>query len=210
VVKAGTVTAKHQEIFQAAIKVFREKGYNGASLRDIAQEVGLLKGSLYYYINGKEDLLMQILTFAIDTVSQRLRLIMQQTTDPIEKARQAVINHVLTVIEFSDAVTVFLNEWKFLDQEAHRSYFAKIRDYEQLFQSCLEGASAEVPPCDLRVAGLTILGMCNSVLTWFNPKGYYSPRQIAELYADYAVEGILGLPKIGRTDQSGQTKRGSK
>lgn len=194
--KAQPDSKKAAEVLRAATRVFREKGYHAATVGDIAAEVGMLKGSLYYYISKKEDLLHQILDFAITVLRDRLIDIMASTPEPRERVRLAVQSHVLTALEFRDEVAVFLRERHVLDQARHYDYFAKTSDYERLFRRCIDegirsGAFAET---DTSLAMLTILGMCNGVLTWFDPKGRLSAEEIASAYGVWAVDGILRTP----------------
>ena len=79
--KPRAVSAREEEILAAAARIFREKGYHGASVRDIAESVGLLKGSLYHYIRSKEELLARLFEGALeDTVDDLERIASRKGT----------------------------------------------------------------------------------------------------------------------------------
>src|ERR1700730_12578372 len=101
-------TNKQTEIALAAVKLFEQKGYHATSVQDIADEVGLQKGSLYHYIHSKEDLLLQIAHQAITEFNQRLERILEADIPARAKLVQAIENHLTVSISNLQTTTVLL------------------------------------------------------------------------------------------------------
>src|SRR3989304_7631004 len=96
---------REEEILRQAAKVFKEKGYHGASVQDIADAVGMQKGSLYYHIESKEDLLFRVMDRGMGTVLAPLEEVARLTESPVAKLRLAVENHVRLLTQNLDALT---------------------------------------------------------------------------------------------------------
>src|SRR5438874_13758306 len=110
---AGEAQPREQQVRAAALRLFRDKGYHATSMRDIASEVGINKGSLYSYIRSKEDLLIPVFEQAMGVL---LAQIEQITADsglrPAERLKRAIHAHVIAVADNLDVLTVYLSEWR--------------------------------------------------------------------------------------------------
>src|SRR5687768_71674 len=108
---------RETDVMHAAIDVFWRKGYSASSVQDVADTVGVLKGSLYYYIESKEDLLARI----IDDVHERSRRILDEVValdvSPLERLRTYIERHVEWYLEHVEEVTVYFRDWRFLSGE---------------------------------------------------------------------------------------------
>src|SRR5437762_11407012 len=98
-------STREEEILGAAARIFREKGYHGASVRDIAESVGLLKGSLYHYIRSKEELLARLFEGALEDTIRELEAIAARDTAPSVRLREMVKAYVSAVTDNLDAVS---------------------------------------------------------------------------------------------------------
>src|SRR5437764_15052305 len=102
-----------EQVYAAALRLFREKGYHATSMQDIALAVGLYKGSLYHYIGGKEDLLVQVFERAMGALLADVERIAADTSlRPSGQLRLVVQAHVRCVSENLDALTVYLHEFR--------------------------------------------------------------------------------------------------
>src|SRR5437764_15224239 len=101
-----------EQVYAAALRLFREKGYHATSMQDIAAAVGLYKGSLYHYIGGKEDLLVLVFERAMGSLLADVERIVADTSlGPSAQLRLIVHAHVTCVSENLDALTVYLHEF---------------------------------------------------------------------------------------------------
>ncbi len=98
--KPAHQTVQREDILKAAAHVFEQRGYQGATMAEIAQQVGLTAGSLYHHFSGgKQDLLVAVLNEGLDSVLQKVDAIMQQPLSPAEMLHRMVEAHVLSVTE---------------------------------------------------------------------------------------------------------------
>jgi AcrR family transcriptional regulator len=185
--------SKEEQILEVAMKVFRERGYHAASMQEIADAVGMQKGSLYYYISGKQELLFMILDRAIDTITARVEEIYRSDLPPREKLWQAIVNHVQVVSERQDMLTILLRERHALSQSQQAVIDEKRVAYERLFQRILtEGVRAgEFREMDVKIVSFGILGMCNWLYQWYSPEGRLTAREIGDIFADIVFRGVL-------------------
>ncbi len=185
---------REQEIVAAAAKVFMEKGYHHATIDDIAKTVGMLKGSLYYHIRSKQELLYKVLMEPSNAATTRLREVREAKLPALEKVRQAI--HAL--IDHYDSnyphMFVFLGEK--LDQipEEMRAQTAKDqRNYDKLWREIIEEgvASGELrQDLDPKMIAFAILGMCGWMHRWYDKAGRFSADEIAEMFSSMILRGI--------------------
>jgi AcrR family transcriptional regulator len=187
------ISTKEAEILDAAARLFKEKGFHATSMQDIANAVGLQKGSLYYHIASKEELLFRISHAAISAIIAHLEEITQAPLSPTEKLRQAIENHVVTLCDRIDLLSVFLKESRTLTAEQQAQILEQRKRYEELFAGILrEGiAAGEFRPVDVPVVTVGLLGMLNWMHQWYRPEGRLSPQQIADIFIDLALRGLL-------------------
>jgi AcrR family transcriptional regulator len=188
--------SKEERILEVAMKVFRERGYHAASMQEIADAVGMQKGSLYYYISGKQELLFMILERAIDTITARIDSIYRSVLPPREKLWQAILSHVDVVSQRLDMLTILLRERHALTESQQAIIDEKSVNYERLFQKILgEGIRAgEFRSMDTKIVSFGILGMCNWLYQWYSPEGRLSARKIGEIFADLLFHGLSTDP----------------
>ena len=185
--------SKEERILEVAMKIFRERGYHAASMQEIADAVGMQKGSLYYYISGKQELLFMILERAIDTITARIESIYHSSLAPREKLWQAILSHVEVVSQRLDMLTILLRERHALTESQQAAIDDKSVNYERFFQKILaEGVRAgEFRALDVKIISFGILGMCNWLYQWYSPEGRLSAREIGEIFAGLVFRGLL-------------------
>ncbi len=190
--RADAVTAREAEILAAAARMFREKGYHGTSVRDIAESVGLLKGSLYHYIRSKEQLLARLFEGALEDTVRELETIAAQQTAPVERLRAMVKAYVGAITANLDAVALYLREWRSLPPPDLVRVRAKRRAMRTLFEDVIADGMrrGELAAGDPKVATLAVLGMCNWIYEWYRPRGRLGPEQLADELAERAVRSV--------------------
>lgn len=171
--------------------MFRQKGFNGASMADLAAEVGMTKSSLYHHFPSKQSLLSEIVERTVSRVTPMIEEILVLDLPVAERLRRAVICHTIEGIRDRDALACFVEEGRFLSPDFREAHVVKRDYYENIFRRILaEGVGQGVfADQDLGVAVRAILGMCNSVVRWYRPGGDQSPQEIAALFAEFAVRG---------------------
>jgi TetR/AcrR family transcriptional regulator, cholesterol catabolism regulator len=195
----GVVTARErsEEVYTAALRLFREKGYHATSMQDIANAVGLYKGSLYHYIGSKEDLLARVFERGMGVLLTEVERIAADTArGPTAQLRAIVEAHVAAVASNLDALTVYLHEWRALAGESLTTVRGQRERYTELVEEIVARGVriGEFHVPDVGLATLGLLGMCNWLCQWYSPAGRLSPAEIGARFADLVLDGLHGAP----------------
>jgi AcrR family transcriptional regulator len=185
--------SKEQEIITVAARLFKEKGYRATTLEDIAAAVGMLKGSLYYYIRSKEELLYLVVRDPIRQAYKALEEIVTSEAPVKVKIAQAIGNHMTVFHQHYPHIAVYLHDYHHLMQQLEKNTIETPRHYQQLWATLLEQgvATGEVrSDLDIKVTGYAILGMCNWIYRWYNPQGTLSAEEIAGIFTTLVLEGL--------------------
>ncbi|QYN20856.1 TetR/AcrR family transcriptional regulator [Amycolatopsis sp. DSM 110486] len=201
------------ELFAVATEVFYEKGYEGASLQHIADRLGLLKGSLYYYIHSKEDLLFEVMSEVHRQGLANIVELASRPGDPLQRLRNVVIGHVDHMCSNLTGTTVFLHEMAALPEERQAEILGGEHAYRSVFLGLVQKGKAEGlvrADIDPKLASLSILGSVNWVYRWFRPGGEFTPKQIGEHFADLivhslAADGVLPSEKPAKPKRGKET-----
>jgi AcrR family transcriptional regulator len=180
-----------------AATAFAEKGYLGASTKDIADRLGIRAASLYYYFPSKEAALAAICELGVKDFIANLRGILARPVSSAEKLRAAVANHLmpLRTRPEADYIRVFIRHRHELPDRPRRAVAALARDYQSLIERLfVEGIASGEFRGDLnpQLATLALLGLCNSVIAARAlPRTLGIDDFIAE-YSRIVIDGVLG------------------
>ena len=181
------------QIYRVAAEIMCQKGYEATSMNDIADAVGLTKAGIYHYIRGKEHLLFEIMTYAMDMVDQDVMLPAREVADAEERLRTIVWRHSKRILEVGGAVTILLDETSALTPAHRRIIRARKRGYLDLVRQTLEQLAAEgklrnVSPT---VATFSLFGIIMWISRWYHKGGKISPEQAAKDVLEIALNGVL-------------------
>jgi len=191
----GTLNvARWNEILEAAGEVFNEKGYQAARIEDIAARVGILKGSLYYYIETKEDLLFalsdQAHSSGVESIAEGPEL--DGADAPTRLG--AFVRRWTVVLEANPPyATVAEREVGRLSGERYEHVMAKRNQLHGFVRSLIEQGIAEGafdPSIDPGVATNALFELMNGMRHWFRPDGRRSPQEIGEFYRSFVLRGL--------------------
>src|SRR5438309_502502 len=128
------MSARRSELTRQAARLFAEKGYHGTSVGDLAEALGVQKGSLYAHIESKSDLLWEVARDGAEAFHRALDAVADE--GPIvERIRAALRAHLHVVADQLDIATVFTREWRYLEGERREQFVAERRRYEERFRS---------------------------------------------------------------------------
>jgi len=187
---------RYRQVLDVAAAVFAEKGYAGASTRDIAERLGVRQASLYYYFTSKESALAAICELGVKDFIANLQAIIAQTAPAERKLRAAIANHLapLGVHPDADYVCVFLRHRHELPNLQRQAVAALARTYQDLIERLFrEGVAAGEFRADLdpKLATLALLGMCNSVITNRSVPRSATIDSMIEEYARLVIGGVV-------------------
>lgn len=183
---------KKADIHRVACRLFRERGYPGTTVRQIARGVGLLGGSLYSHVNSKDDLLWEIVEDAADRFLLTLREVCDSPLGIVQKLRAAILAHVKVITSDLDAAAVYTFEWRHLPPQRRQSFTRRRDEYELMFRDLVDLAIHErfITAQNAASATLFILSALNWVSTWFRPDGPLSAEEVGRMLADYIFDGL--------------------
>jgi AcrR family transcriptional regulator len=185
--------ARRAEIIRSAADLFYQQGYDVTTTQDIADRVGMLKGSLYYYIASKEDLLFEIIDGAHEVWTKNLELVRAIEGDAAIKLWVYVHGNVMGNVENLVDSGVFFREFRSLSGE-RRGRILGLRDEHDNFLRRLirEGQDHKLMRTDVnpKLASTAILTMCNALYQWYTPGGAWSAEEVATSYADLALSSL--------------------
>jgi AcrR family transcriptional regulator len=180
------------ELLEIAGATFAERGYQSTTLQDIADQFGVLKGSLYHYIRSKDDLLYEVIQAVFTGGLDNLRTLAAADLDPAARLRAIIRGHVLYLIENLVGTTVLLHEFEQLSPE--RRTTLPVHEYQSVVSDLISDAQrvgAVKSDIDPHLAALAVLGATNWVYRWYREDGGRSASEIADRFAEMLTSGLL-------------------
>ena len=188
---------KKDLIYEQAAQLFTEKGYKAASMRELAERVGLKVSSLYSHIGSKEELLQKICFDNANLFTQGMDRIDAMDEKVTDKIKAVIALHVDMAVQNPSSVTVFSNEWKHLSVDAteqfNLKYFLKLRkDYENRFRQILILGinKGELKNMNPDIALFTIITSFRWLHYWYKPSRMLDANQLIEQIASLILYGI--------------------
>lgn len=193
-----TPKRRDREVIDAAAKVFYRRGYADASVQDIADELGILKGSLYHYIDTKEDLLFRLLSETHDDVHAILdEVAAVDGLDPLERLRLYVRRQVEFNVDNLTKISVYYHDVERLSDDRRAEIHARRREHERWVVDLITQAQREGradPDVDPKFLSRCIFATIIWPYQWFRP-GRDKRSEVAETCAHYALSGVIGNVK---------------
>jgi TetR/AcrR family transcriptional regulator, cholesterol catabolism regulator len=187
--KPGT---RLQEVLKSAANIFFAKGFHATSIEDVARDVGMLKGSLYYYIKSKDDLLFQLLLAGIEDGDAYIARQIDLEGEPVEQLERAVRAQIDYIIQNKVPFGLFLHEFDSLSGKRQHKLISVMSRYNSRFVDLVkrgqqQGKLIEGEPW-LIVNG--ILGMCNWLYRWYDTDHVSDPEQVKQVFLNMLLNGI--------------------
>ena len=181
------------DILDAAAQVFRQKGFHGASMSDIAASVNVQKASVYHHVKSKQEILLALLDRALVMLIEYIGGIASQPLPADEKLRKMIHAYLKALADNPDLTSVLLFEHRSLDKKSHPRHVPQRDKFEELWRNVFkEGVRTKVFDCkDVDMAVRALMGVMNWTLTWYRPEGEKSIEEISNQYADLFFKGLL-------------------
>jgi TetR/AcrR family transcriptional regulator, cholesterol catabolism regulator len=194
-------------IGKAAAKMFHRKGYVETSMNDISSAARQSKGGIYHYFSTKNDILDFILTNYMDVILKGLEQDLKQRSGTTEKLRFFIIRHIELYKENMYEAKTLLHDASFLRKRHFNAIAEKEREYYKiLYGLVLEFLGSSVPREELTVITFSLLGMCNWIYSWYNPKGPVEPAKLSDIICSIFFSGAPAWT-IAHPDFRGDLKR---
>jgi AcrR family transcriptional regulator len=190
------VPNQRDRVLSAAVKLFRRNGYHATTMDDVAADVGLNKGTLYHYFSSKSALLFAV--FEERIAEGRSILPDLDALAPEAAVRRFIEHQVGTIWSSTDAVAVYYQESRFVQQYVDRQQYARIRAGEAEISAALERTirrgidAGDFADTDIFVAAQGIVGMCAWIVSWWEQARKRTMTEVADQYATVVLRGLRG------------------
>lgn len=184
--------SRKEQIIRTAEQLFKKNGYSGASMRDIAAELGIEAPSLYTHIRSKDELLETICFRIADKFIKAIDEVNDIYFNAEEKLKMAINSHVKIITEDLVGSSVFIHEWRHLTEPSLTRFIEMRKKYESNFRTILQNGEDEnlFETSDKKFAVLTILSALNWITEWYKPDGSMSPEQVSERLTEFILNGL--------------------
>ncbi len=192
---ASQADARRAQIYVEAARIFQTKGYHATSIHEIAEAVHLTKAGLYYYIKGKQDLLFQIMNFAMDMLEERVVKESEAGETAVDRLRLLISAHAALVAGGNGSLTILVNELEGLTDDHREQIVARQRNYVDHVRRSVVAVQQEgkLTGTDPTVAAFGLLGMVLWISRWYRPGGRLSTSEVVEQITGLAT-AAMGLP----------------
>ena len=186
------MATRRDDLARAAARLFAERGFHGTSMGDLADALGVQKGSLYSHTGSKQQLLFQTMREGARAFHAALDAV-PDDAPAVERIRLALRGHLRVVVEQLDVATVFTREWRYLDDGYRDEIVAERRRYEERFRALFRDGveSGELrSDLDAGAAALLVLSAANWAYTWLTPG--FDTDALADRFTAILVDGVRG------------------
>lgn len=196
--KSGHYVERRRALVDAAAAVFKEKGFSGTSVDDIAQAAGIDRASIYYYAGGKQELFDEIVLEAFEANIEMAEAIRDSDSTPPEKLSRLIESLLESYARHYPYLFVFLQENVRRLQPSSRKrdvdHVDMYRRFERALESIIqEGIDGGLFRADIsaRLATFGVLGMINWTHRWFDPDGPVDATEVGRAFARMACDGLV-------------------
>ena len=181
------------EVYRTAAQIILRKGYDATSINDIANALGMTKAGLYHYINGKKELLFDIMNFGLDELDAEVAVPASEIADPSARLRFIIATHAQLVTRGQGAITILVDEITALSPAQNRMITRRKREYFDSLRNVLNElkSAGKLQDVDTTAATFSLLGMISWLSRWFRQDGSLTQEQVAEQIVKIAFNGLM-------------------
>ena len=179
-------------IIKAGAALFREKGFGAASMRDLAEKIGIEAASLYNHIKSKNEILESICFDVANHFNDNLDQIESSDAPPLEKVETLLRFHIRQMIENVEEVVVADREWKHLEEPYRSNFHAQRRNYRKRFAAIIEQGikAGTIKPIDAPTAILIMLHAVSGIESWHRSTAKITAAELEENMVSILIEGL--------------------
>ena len=180
-------------IYQTAARVIHKKGYDATSLNDIADAVGVTKGGLYHYIDGKKNLLFKIMSYALDLLEVRVMKPSAELPEAEQQLRAVLARHTELILDEGIEMTILLDESAGLTAEDLHLITERRVKYYKFVRAILQRLQEEgkLHAVEVTIATHNLIGQLQWLARWYNPKGRLTREQVIQEFTKSVLLALL-------------------
>lgn len=188
--------SKKELILRRAAAMFREKGFSGTSMRDLAEMVGIEAASLYNHIRSKNEILEAICFNVANIFNSNMEVVESNGQKSIAKIEELLRFHIRQMVENYEEVYVSDREWKHLDEPYLSNFQNQRRNYRKKFAAIIEEGieKNEIRKIDAPTAILIILHAVSGIESWHRSKAKISAQELEENMLKIMIDGLRKHP----------------
>jgi TetR/AcrR family transcriptional regulator, cholesterol catabolism regulator len=190
--KKKTISVNRENIIRAAERLFIIEGYHGASLENIAREMGVTKAAIYYYIPNKQEILREIINRTIEPAKEVIK-VGKSDLPPKKRLRKMITMLIKYGADMQDTTLITFEMKNILPEKNRNTLKYYHKQVEKVVCNTIkEGTEkGQFRVKDIKMASFAVLGAANSIYRWYNPDGGMSPTQIANQFIHLLENGYL-------------------
>ena len=203
------VLETREQVIKAAIDLFSTKGFNGTSIRAIANATGMSISNIYHYFVNKEGLMLAILEQSSKRLSDHLRQISEKEMEPLDRFRLLIESHVRVAEVFRKESKIFFIDEDHLSPEGNEKNRQTQREILNIYLKELQTLKelGYFSSRNLMVLAFNILGVINWQLKWYRPDGALTMDDVCKEIVSFVMYGLLGESAEGQTFRSPNAPR---
>jgi TetR/AcrR family transcriptional regulator, cholesterol catabolism regulator len=190
---------RKDEVIRIAARLFAAKGYHATTLDEIAEEIGVTKPALYYYITSKEDILRSIVNRIMEPMEEVYKVGCSdlQPRDKIERMIRILVKFSA---ERRETTLLAFEQANILPKRSRDALRRREKDVEDIVQQTLKDGIADgsFTVLNVKITCFAILAVANNTYRWFDPAGNLTPSQISDQYINILERGYL-KPELKKT-----------
>ena len=193
--RSKSFAANRERILRAATELFGSKGFDGTSVRNIAERAGLSVPGMFHYFSTKEEMLYEIMARFMDDSYAKLMEIYKAHSDPIEKIGEVCKFYVEQYAGHKHELTLLTSERRSLLPEHQAKCIKKEREYVAALKNLFEELARRklLKPIDHSILAFIFFGMVHWTYRWYNPdaSGGVKPNQLGKIFSEIFLRGII-------------------
>ncbi len=185
--------SRKEEIIRVASRLFNEKGYKAVSMRDIAKAMDIKAASLYNHINGKQQILSEIIIKVAEEFTDGMRNVVEEDSSALMKVEKVIELHVDITVNYSEALASLNNDWMHLEKDDLKAYVKMREDYEENFRSIINTGidTGEIKANHPEVVLFSILSTLRTLYLWYQKRGKLDVNILKKDMVTVLLKGIV-------------------
>lgn len=185
--------SRKQEIIQIASRLFKERGYNAVSMRDIAHAMDIKAASLYNHISGKQEILSTLVLEVAEEFTSEMLKIVSISLAPLKQIEKIIEMHIDVTVSYSDNIAALNNDWMHLEGEALKRVIKMREDYEENFRSIIKKGISDgnIKPQHPEVILFSILSTLRTLYLWNEKRGKMDVNLLKKDMVAVLLKGIV-------------------
>ena len=187
------VGSRKEEIVSVASHLFKEKGYNAISMRDIAEAMGIKAASLYNHISGKQEILSTIILEVAKEFTNGMNSVASENVSPLKKIENIIELHIDITVNYSEGLAALNNDWMHLENGDLDDFIKMREDYEENFRKIVKQGieEGEIQPRHPEVILFSILSTLRTLYLWYQKRGKLDVNILKKDMVAVLLKGIV-------------------